>query len=138
MGFLDNALKKVGAALASRIGIVISGEYEGCGIVFGNPPKHAVSTSRDFSQIIFLDDNEEVARFTIAEDIESIEYTETIVLPKTGNNGLRCTINFSNGDSCEVDLYPSVIYPIYYNLRRKMSKETCAFLEEEFDGLPKA
>ena len=59
MGFLDNVLKKLGAALATSYGVVSSGEYNGCRIALGNPPKKKVSTAYNFSQMIFIKDDKE-------------------------------------------------------------------------------
>ena len=50
MGFLDNFLKKLGAKLATRYGVVSSGEYVGCSFAMGNPPK----AKGNFSPLILV------------------------------------------------------------------------------------
>lgn len=136
MGFLDNFLKKLGAKLATRYGVVSSGEHEGESFVMGNPPKAKVTTANSFSQIIFIKNDEETARFNIGKDIIDVEYSETIKFPKTGKDGFRCKITFENGDTCDVDLFPSHIRVLYNNLKVIMLEETCEFFEEEIDKLP--
>ncbi len=138
MGFLDNFLKKLGAKLATRYGVVSSGEYAGCSFVMGNPPKEKVTTAYTFSQIIFLKDDEEKARFDIGKDIIDVEYTETIKFPKTGNDGFRCTITYKDGATCEVDLFPSQVRVLHRNLKVIMLKETLEFFEKEIEKLPQA
>ncbi len=136
MGFLDNFLKKLGAKLATLYGVVSSGEYEGCNFAMGNPQKAKVSTANSFSQIIFIKDDEETARFNIGKDIIDIEYTEIIKFPKTGKDGFRCKLTFEKGDTCDVDLFPSQVRVLYNNLKVIMLKETCEFFEKEIDKLP--
>ncbi len=131
MGFFDNLMKKVGASLATRYGEISSGKHEGCSIVLGNPPKAKVSTVDFFSQMIFLKENEEVARFNIADDIEDIAYIETILFPATGQEGYRCEITFADGDTCQADLFPSKCRVLYNNLKGNMRKETRDFFEEK-------
>lgn len=138
MGFLDNVLKKVGAALATIYGEVSSGEYNGCRIALGNPPKEKVSVAYSFSQMIFLKDKEEVARLNIATDIVDIEYIETIQFPATGKDGYRCKMTFPDGNTSEVDLFPSQIRMFYINLKANMLKETREFFEKEIEKLPRA
>lgn len=135
MGFFDNILKKVGASLATRYGVVSAGKYEGCKIALGNPPTAKVTTADSFSQMIFLKENEEVARLNIAEEIEDVAYTETIQFPATGADGYRCTITFADGDTCQFDLFPSKARVFYSNLKGKMLKETREFLEKEIANL---
>ena len=130
MGFLDNVLKKVGAALATIYGEVSSGEYNGCRIALGNPPKEKVSVAYSFSQMIFLKDKEEVARLNITTDILDVEYIGTITFPATGKDGYRCTITFTGGDTCEADLFPDQSRTFYKNLSDKMRKETCDFFDK--------
>ncbi|MBE6574283.1 MAG: hypothetical protein E7652_07810 [Ruminococcaceae bacterium] len=138
MGFLDNALKKVGATLATKYGVVSSGKYSGFSITMGNPPKEKVSTAYSFSQMIILDSDkkEEIARLTVAQDIEDIEYIETIKFPSTGNDGYRCKMTFPNGETCNIDLFPSKLRVLYGNLNEKMRKETREFFEKEIEKLP--
>ncbi len=138
MGFLDNFTKKLGAKLATRYGVVSSGEYEGASFAMGNPPKAKVTTANSFSQIIFIKDDEEAARFDIGKDIIDIEYNETIQFPKTGKDGFRCTLTFEKGDTCDVDLFPSHLRVLYNNLKVIMLKETSEFFEKEIEKLPKA
>ena len=137
MGFFDNIMKKVGASLATRYGTVSAGKYEGCSIALGNPPTAKVTTADSFTQMIFLKDNEEVARLDIAQEITEVAYTETIQFPKTGADGYRCTLTFANGDNCQFDLMPSKARVFYSNLKGKMRKETCEFLEREIARLPR-
>lgn len=138
MGFLDNFLKKLGASLATRYGIINDGKFADCEIVLGNPPKEKVSTANSFSQIIFLKDKEEAARFNIKKDIEDIEYLETITFKATGNEGYRCKITFPDGSTCEADLFPSKIRVFYNNLNVVMLKETRDFFEKEISKFPQA
>ena len=135
MGFLDNALKKIGATLATRYGVVSSGKYKGCDIVLGNPPTKKISTSYSFSQMIFLDDKEEVARLDILSDIEDIKFSETFEYPASGHNGYRCTITFTNGDTCQADLSPSKIRVFYSSVKSVMLEETQKFFEKEIEKL---
>ena len=136
MGFFDNVLKKVGASLATRYGIVSSGKYLNCHIAMGNPPKAKVSTANNFSQIIFLKDKEEVARFNILSEILDIKYMETIQFPATGKDGYRCKITYLDGNTSDVDFFPSKIRVIYANLKAAMLEETCKFFEKEIEKLP--
>ena len=138
MGFLDNLLKKMGAKLATRYGVVSSGEHDGADLVMGNPPKAKVSVAYSFSQIIFIKNDEETARFDIGKEIAEVEYIETIQFPQTGKNGYRCKLTFKKGDTCEVDLFPSKVRVLYSNLKGIMNKETCDFFEEEINKLPQA
>lgn len=138
MGFLENFLKKLGPKLATRYGVVSSGKYAGCSFVMGNPPKAAVTTAYSFSQIIFIKNDEEAARFNIGEDIIEIQYSETIQFPKTGKDGFRCKLTFKNGDSCDVDLFPSKVKVLYNNLKILMPEETSEFFEKEIEKLPQA
>ena len=138
MGFLDNILKKVGATLATRYGAISAGKFEGCKIALGNPPKAKVETANSFSQLIVLNENEEVARFEIVKAIEFIEYKETIQFPATGNDGYRCEIMFRDGDSWDVDLYPSKLRVFYNNTRVVMETETGDFFKKEIEKLPQA
>ena len=133
MGFMDNIMKKVGAFLATRYGVISSGKYAGCDIALGNPPKEKVTTAYSFSQVVFLKGNEETARFNIATDIVDVEYTETIKFPASGNDGYRCKITFNDGDTCEIDLHSSPrsqIRIFYNNLSTSMLKETREFFEK--------
>ena len=138
MGFLDNFLKKLGAKLATRYGVVSSGEYDGCSFAMGNPPKAKVTAAYSFSQMIFIKNDEEAARFDIGKEIIDVEYTETIKFPKTGRDGFRCKLTFEKGDTCDVDLFPSQVRVLYSNLKGIMRKETCEFFEKEIEKLPQA
>ena len=138
MGFLDNFLKKLGAKLATRYGVVSSGDYAGCDMAMGNPPKAKVTTAYTFSQIIFIKNDAEAARYDIGKDIIDVEYTETIKFPKTGKNGFRCKLTFKDGDTCDVDLFPSQVRTLYNNLKVIMGKETSEFFEKEIEKLPQA
>lgn len=138
MGFLDNFLKKLGAKLATHYGVVSSGKFEDAIVALGNPPKAKVTTAYSFSQIIFIKNDEEVARYNIGADVIDVEYNETITFPKTGKNGYRCTLTFNDGDTCTVDLFPSQVRTLYLNLKVIMSKETDKFFEDEVAKLPQA
>jgi len=135
MGFFDNVLKKVGATLATRYGVVSSGKYKGCDIVLGNPPTQKISTSYSFSQMIFLADKEEVARLDISSDIADIKFSETFTYTATGHDGYRCIITFRDGDTCQADLSPSRIQVFYSSVKSVMSEETQEFFEEEIKKL---
>ncbi len=104
----------------------------------GNPPKAKVTTANSFSQILFIKNDVEAARFNIGKDIIDVEYTETIKFPKTGKDGFRCKLTFEKGNTCDVDLFPSQVRVIYSNLKVIMLKETCDFFEKEIDKLPQA
>lgn len=65
MGFME----KVGAKLATKYGTVYKGKHNGCQVALGNPPDKKVELSNSFSQIIFIDGNEEKGRYDILEDI---------------------------------------------------------------------
>ncbi len=138
MGFLDNFLKKLGATLATRYGTISAGKYEGCKIALGNPPKAKVEAANSFSQMIMLNENEEVARFDILKDIEFIEYKETIQFPATGNDGYRCEISFGHDDTCQFDLFPSKLHVFYNNTKAVMTVESREFLQKEIEKLPQA
>ncbi len=138
MGFLDNFLKKLGAKLATRYGVVSSGKYEGAGFAMGNPPKAKVTTANSFSQIIFIKNDEEAARFNIGKDIIDVEYSETITFPQTGKDGFRCKLTFKDGETCDVDLFPSQIRVLYLNLKVIMLEATKEFFEKEIAKLPQA
>lgn len=130
MGFFDKVLSKVGAALATRYGLVVGGQYAGCKIALGNPPTEKVSVANSFSQIIFLHENEEIARYNIREII-NIEFLETITFPESGSKGYRCTITLPAGGTCDVDLYQSTISVFYDNTCTRMLPETIVFFKQE-------
>lgn len=138
MGFFDKIMKKVGATLATRYGVVSGGKYEGCKIAMGNPPTEKVTAANSFSQMIFLKENEEVARLNIAREIIDVAYTETIQFPETGADGYRCTITFADGDTCQFDLFPSRARVFYSNLKGLMLKETDEFFKETIKNMTQA
>lgn len=129
MGFLDKVLKKVGTSLATRYGVIASGEYNGFKLALGNPPEKKVSSANSASQIIILNENDEVARFNIEEDVKEVNYLETIKFPATGSDGYRCDIIFYNGNSFEVDLIPSKILGFKVSLFEKMNEESKEFFK---------
>ncbi len=135
MGFLDNILKKVGTALATRYGVIRSGKYADCSIALGNPPEKKITAANSWSQMIFIKDKEEVARLNIAGDILEIKYIETIKFPATGADGYRCEITFANGDTYEADLFPSKINIFYESTKWNMLEESCEFFEKEIERL---
>lgn len=138
MGFLDNFLKKLGAKLATRYGVVSSGEFKGADMAMGNPPKAKVTIANSFSQIIFIKNDEEAARYDIGKDVIDLEYITTIKFPKTGSDGFRCTLTFDGGDTCEVDLFPSQVRTLYSNLKAIMGEDTDKFFKDEVAKLPQA
>ena len=132
MGFLDNVLKKVGTKLATRCGVVRSGAYEGASLAMGTPPTNAkIATVKTFSQIVFIKNDEEIARFDINKDVIDLEYRETIKFPETGRDGYRCKLTFANGDTCDVDLFPSQLHMTYPSLIIIMKEETFDFFKKE-------
>ena len=138
MSFLDNIMKKVGAFLATNYGQVVSGEYAGCRIAFGCPPKTKMKSPYDYSQIIFLKDNEEMARLNIGTDLINVEFVEVIQFPATGRDGYRCKLTYGDGETCEADLFPSKVRAIYMVLRFVMLEKTKEFFEKEVEKLPQA
>ena len=92
MGFME----KVAATLATKYGVVTSGKYEGCQIAMGNPPEKKVEKAYSFSQIIFVEDNEEKGRF----DIDKVR------MMMHGNNetGVQMSLRLEDGTICEFDL----------------------------------
>ena len=138
MGFSD-FLKKFALSMATRCGVVASGEYEGCGIVFGNPPKAKVETANSFSQMIFVKDKEEKARLDIAKEVLQVEYIETIQFPKTGKDGYRCTVTTPKGETYDIDVFPSSsLRMLYASLKAYMTKETRELVEEQIKKLSQA
>lgn len=130
MGFFDKVLSKVGATLATKYGSVADGKYAGCMIALGNAPTEKVSVTNSFSQIIFLNENNEIARYNIS-DILDIKYLETITFPATGQNGYRCQITFPTGETCVADLFPSKMGVFFSNTNIKMLDETLEFFKKE-------
>lgn len=63
MGFME----KVGATLATKYGVVTGGKHEGCQVAMGNPPEKKVEAAYSFSQVIFVEGNEEKGRYNIAQ-----------------------------------------------------------------------
>ena len=133
MGFFDDILKKIGASLATRYAVVVEGNYAGCHLAMGNPPKEKVTVANRFPQVIFLKDKEEVARLNIAKDVVGVEYNETIQFAATGNDGFRCTITYADGETSVIDLFPSKLFVFYSNFEGMMDKETSEFLKNEVD-----
>ncbi len=127
MGFFDKVLSKVGAALATRYGSVVSGKYAGCKIVLGNPPTEKVSVANSFSQIIFLSENEEKGRYNIINDIEDITYVST------SDKGYHCVLTFSNGETVEFDLFKERAKIFVLNTKACMLNETSEFFEKELN-----
>lgn len=89
-------MEKVAATLATKYGVVTSGKYEGCQIAMGNPPDKKVTTANSFSQIIFVDGNEEKGRFDIVK----------VRMLMHGNNekGVQMSVKLPDGDICQFDL----------------------------------
>lgn len=89
-------MEQVAATLATKYGVVTSGKFEGCQIALGNPPEKKVETAGSFSQIIFVDGNEEKGRFDIAK--------VRIVLLGNNSTGVQMGIGLPDHDACEFDL----------------------------------
>lgn len=92
MGFME----KAAATLATKYGVVTQGQYQGCQIALGNPPDKKVATSTSFTQIIFVDGNEEKGRYDIVKLRMSVK----------GHNdkGVQMAVLFSDGKTCQFDL----------------------------------
>lgn len=92
MGFME----QVAATLATKYGVVTSGKYEGCQIAMGNPPEKKVTTANTFSQIIFVEGNEEKGRFDIVK----------VRMLMHGNNdkGVQMSVCLPDNEICEFDL----------------------------------
>lgn len=92
MGFME----KAAATLATKYGIVTGGKYEGCQIAMGNPPDKKVTTANTFSQIIFVEGNEEKGRYDILN----------VRLAMTGSNdkGVQMAVRFPDGQISQFDL----------------------------------
>jgi hypothetical protein len=127
MGFFDKVLSKVGATLATRYASVVNGKYSACKIALGNPPHEKISVADSFSQIIFLNENEEMGRYNIATDFASIEYNATSA------TGYRCTLTFANGETSEIDLFKERAKVFVLNTRSLMLKETYEVFEKELN-----
>lgn len=93
MGFME----QVGATLATKYGVVTSGKYEGCQIAMGNPPEKKVETTRSFSQIIFIEGNEEKGRYDLAK-------IRLMTMRGHNEKGVQMTARFADGETCEFDL----------------------------------
>ena len=89
-----------------------------------------------FCKVVSISDDTDADRIKIrlvpedtSKNIEDIEYAETIKFPATGNDGYRCKITFADGNTCEVDLFPSKALVFYNNLKSKMREETLEFFK---------
>lgn len=92
MGFME----QVAATLATKYGVVTSGKYEGCQIAMGNPPEKKVEKAYTFSQIIFVEGNEEKGRY---------EINKTLMMVHGNNeNGVQMSCRLDDGTICEFDL----------------------------------
>ena len=89
-------MEKVAATLATKYGVVTSGKYEGCQIAMGNPPDQKVSAAYSFSQIIFVDGNEEKGRY----DITKLR----MLMHGNDDKGVQMSVKLPEGDICEFDL----------------------------------
>lgn len=99
MGFFDNLLSKVGAAIATKYGTVISGKHEGCAIALGNPPNAKVSVANKMTQIIFVSGTEEKGRYFIDGEIKCLEKLHY------DKEGKKYRLTFTTGETCELELY---------------------------------
>ena len=89
-------MEQVAATLATKYGVVTSGKFEGCQIAMGNPPEKKVETANSFSQIIFVDGNEEKGRYDIVK----------VRMLMHGNNekGVQMSVQLPDGEICKFDL----------------------------------
>ena len=92
MGFME----QVAATLATKYGVVTSGKYEGCQIAMGNPPEKKVEKAYSFSQIIFVEGNEEKGRYEI--------YKTRMMVHGNNENGVQMSCRLDDGTICEFDL----------------------------------
>ncbi len=92
MGFME----KVAATLATKYGVVTSGKFEGCQIAMGNPPDKKVEAAYSFSQIIFVEGNEEKGRY----DIDKM----MMLMHGHDDKGVKMSLRLPEGDICEFDL----------------------------------
>ena len=127
----DDKMKGLAASLATRYGVVSAGKYDGCHVSLGYAPNNKVSKADPNAQthIIFLKDSTEEARLEIATEVEWLVYKETIQFPATGADGYRCEMTFSNGDTCQIDLFPSQLRLFFLNTHMKMDVPTGEFFQ---------
>ncbi len=92
MGFME----QVAATLATKYGVVTSGKFEGCQIAMGNPPEKKVETASSFSQIIFVEGNEEKGRYDIDKTM--------MLMHGHDDKGVKMSLRLPEGDICEFDL----------------------------------
>ena len=92
MGFME----KAAATLATKYGVVTQGQYQGCQMALGNPPDKKVATSTSFTQVIFVDGNEEKGRYDILKLRMSV----------VGHNdkGVQMAVRFTDGKTSQFDL----------------------------------
>lgn len=88
MGFME----KVVAGLATKYGVVTEGRHTGAEVALGNDPNQKVSVADSFEQVLFVKDKEEQGRYTIAGDIEAVDFL--------GDNaeGLQVKICYNDGN----------------------------------------
>jgi len=92
MGFMQ----KVGATLATKYGVVTGGKHEGCQVAMGNPPEKKVETAHSFSQIIFVEGNEEKGRYNITK--------LRMVVNGQNEQAVQMRILFNESEFCDFDL----------------------------------
>ena len=108
-----------------------AGKYEGCRVSIGNPPKKKMAHYFDYSQMLFLTEDTEKARFTFGTDVIDMEFIEVIQFPATGKDGYRCKFTFGDGETCEADMFPSQIIIINAIFGCIMRKETAEFFHKK-------
>ncbi len=91
MGFMEQAAAK----LARKYGTVSEGKHEGCQVAMGNDPSKKVEATYTFSQIIFLQDTEEMGRYNLVGDVKMIKLVD---LEETG---FQVKIFFADGEECK-------------------------------------
>ena len=89
-------MEKLGATLATKYGVVTAGKHQGCQIAMGNEPTKKVETANSFSQIIFVEGNEEKGRYDIAK----------VRMTVVGRNeqAVQMKVVFSENETCDFDL----------------------------------
>ena len=92
MGFME----QVAATLATKYGVVTSGKFEGCQIAMGNPPEKKVEAAYSFSQIIFVEGNEEKGRYAIDKT--------RMMMHGHNDKGVQMSCRLEDGTICEFDL----------------------------------
>lgn len=92
MGFME----KLGATLATKYGVVTDGKHKDCQVAMGNDPQKKVETSYSFSQIIFVEGNEEKGRYDITG----------LIMAVRGQNekGVQLRVYYNQDEYSDIDL----------------------------------